>query len=606
MFSETLLQSLIWPDTALCSTEEVYFHLAGGAKLSSEGSTLLLASGATVRSNSYFNLFNIGKWARNAPLESLALKLAGQGVFNLSIVFETANFERQTVFDQEIVLQPDTALSTPLTHEILTQDTGVLYWTLTSLQDGSTLEGADWVTQDAPRQTPDLAVVVTTFKREAAVQHTAQRFAKFAETSPFGAALRMIVIDNGDSANIPATSPLSCITNRNLGGSGGFARGLLEAKQAGASHCLFMDDDAAIHMHAIDRTYAFLAFATDPKTAVAGALANSEDRFRLWENGAQFHGICRPCHMSLDLRKHTQVMELELETTAPGPANFYGGWWFFAFSITQVEHMPFPFFVRGDDVSFSLAHQFNTVTLPGVIAYQDEDFSTKETPLSVYLDVRSHLAHHLALPQMAIGRLGLAKIILRFWLRSMINCHYETVDAALMGIEDSLAGPDYFATNPDVATRRKEISDLTSQERWQPIQDVAAARRPDTLAFDKDRLLHRLLMKATLNGHLLPFFKTFGNSVSLDAELRGNRREIWGAAQISYVTSDGRLAYSVSHDKRRAFKQSLRCLRLAYKAVQGYHAITRDWRAGYQHLTTEGYWQDALGLTQNAPSEGRG
>lgn len=602
MSSETPLQSLIWPDTALCGTEAVYFHLTSGAKLSSDGPTLLLQSGAAVRSNSYFNLFNIGKWTRNAPLENLSLKLTGQGVFILSIVLETANFERQTVFDQEITLHPDASFRAPLTREVLTQDTGLLYWTLTSLQDGGTLERADWVTQDAPRQTPDLAVVVTTYKREAAVKHTAQRFAKLVESSPFGEALRMIVVDNGDSADIPATSTLSCVKNSNLGGSGGFARGLLEARQTGASHCLFMDDDAAIHMQAIDRTYAFLAFATDPKTAVAGALANSEDRFRLWENGAQFHGICRPRHMGLDLRKHTQVMELELETTAPSPANLYGGWWFFAFATDQVQHMPFPFFVRGDDVSFSLAHQFNTVTLPGVIAYQDEDFSTKETPLSVYLDVRSHLAHHLALPKMAIGRLGLARIILRFWLRSMINCHYETVEAALMGIEDSLSGPAYFAANPDVATRRKEIAELTSQERWQPIQNVAPARQPDTLTFDKDRLLHRLLMKATLNGHLLPFFKAFGNSVSLDAELRGNRREIWGAAHISYVTSDGRLAYSVAHDKRRAAAQGLRCLRLAYKAMRDYPSITGAWRAGYQQLTTEDYWQEALGFSRNASS----
>ena len=50
---------------------------------------------------------------------------------------------------------------------------------------------------------------------------------------------------------------------------------------------------------------------------------------------------------------------MEFATTGPAPDNFYGGWWYFAFPVDQVKHQPFPFFVRGDDVSFSLVHDFN-------------------------------------------------------------------------------------------------------------------------------------------------------------------------------------------------------------------------------------------------------
>nr|MDJ0822442.1 hypothetical protein [Paracoccaceae bacterium] len=37
------------------------------------------------------------------------------------------------------------------------------------------------------------------------------------------------------------------------------------------------------------------------------------------------------------------------DSSATQPDDFYGGWWYFAFAVDAVQHMPFPFFVRGDD-----------------------------------------------------------------------------------------------------------------------------------------------------------------------------------------------------------------------------------------------------------------
>lgn len=38
------------------------------------------------------------------------------------------------------------------------------------------------------------------------------------------------------------------------------------------------------------------------------------------------------------------------------PKILHAGRLFFAFPVDHVEHLPFPFFVRGDDVSFSLVN----------------------------------------------------------------------------------------------------------------------------------------------------------------------------------------------------------------------------------------------------------
>ena len=60
--------------------------------------------------------------------------------------------------------------------------------------------------------------------------------------------------------------PVEIVTNPNLGGAGGFARGLWEHRRRGqATHVLFMDDDVAFEPEVIARTVAFLRFAADPR-----------------------------------------------------------------------------------------------------------------------------------------------------------------------------------------------------------------------------------------------------------------------------------------------------------------------------------------------------
>ena len=192
-----------------------------------------------------------------------------------------------------------------------------------------------------------------------------------------------------------------------VGGAGGFARGLMEATKAGFSHCLFMDDDASFHMENIARTYMFLAFSKDRRNAVAGAMINNTHKWAMWENGAWFDGSCRPISCGDDLREPKEVIKMELASSQQRPATLYGGWWFFAFAIDQVKHHPFPFFVRGDDISFSLMNDFNIHTLNGVVSFQD-DFSEKESAQTLYLDLRNHIIQHLVTPELERSALGTA------------------------------------------------------------------------------------------------------------------------------------------------------------------------------------------------------
>ena len=591
MTSQTRLQSLIWPEPGFSTEQDLYVRLSAGAALSIEAPRIDFSPGARADFGTYYNLFNSGKWHMHCRLETLFLALEGKGRFELTVFYAHPDRPRERVVQKGVVL--DGVHVFDVTPANGCDPRGVLFFEVTAQGQGH-LSGAHWQTDAAPRRAPDLMVSVTTFQREAAVVRTAERFVRFAKTSPIAEHLHLTIVDNGQSADIPPAPNVTVIPNANLGGSGGFARGLLAAQDRGATHCLFMDDDAAVHMEAIERTWTFLAYATDPGTAVAGAVATARQPWDVWENGALFHQVCRPLFNGTDLRDLTETLAMEFASTAKAPANFYGGWWYFAFPVDGVRHMPFPFFVRGDDVSFSLVHEFTPVTLPGVMSLQDENFSVKETPLTVYLDLRSHLAHHLSLPQMEIGRMGLLKIILRFHLRSLILCHYDTLDAVVLALGDVRAGPGYFADNADLAARRRDIATGTDMERWRSVAQASGTQ--DRLRLPSHRPGPRFLMKCTLNGHLLPGFGLIGNRITLPAARRGAIRPVWGAARITYHSDDGTRSYAVAHSKRRAWAATRNMLGHAWVLWRDYAALRDRWREGYHDMTQAPFWKRLLGM----------
>lgn len=348
-----------------------------------------------------------------------------------------------------------------------------------------------------------------------------------------------------------------------------------------------MDDDALIHMGALERTWTFLAYADDPKTAVAGGLTMARDRWAMWESGAIFQQRCKPQWLGTDLRHFGQVLHMEQESTRPKPHNFYGGWWFFAFPVPHATYRPFPFFVRGDDVSFSIANDFDIVTLPGVVCFQDTDFSDKESLQTLYLDLRSHLVHHLALPNMYIGRKATLQIPAWFFLRSMMQCHYETLEALNLAVEDVLQGPDFFAANADMAGRRATLGQIRNTEAWRPLQD---APPPSRRRFDpRHSRFWRMVMKYSLNGHLLPFFGLWGNHVTLHSGQRGQLHEVWGAARVTYISGDGQQAFTVRHSKRAAWRHGLRMLHNGWRLSRSYPALNQTWRAGYERLASAAF-----------------
>ncbi|UWQ35159.1 hypothetical protein K3555_21600 (plasmid) [Leisingera sp. M527] len=585
------LQNFITPEPGICTEQALYCHVQGPAGFSQSTGQYTLSRGACARFDTYFNLFSLGKWNSGCAFDTLFAELTGSGKAEIKITLAQPNRSWEVVYCDIVELAEDTPYQIDLSEFAGPGIEGVLYAEVLALGDEVTLTGGRFATAAVPDSLPQLAVSITTFQREQEVQTTVARLEGFLEEFEHSANIHVQVVDNGQSAGIAASEKVTPYPNRNLGGAGGFARGLLEAGKRGCSHCLFMDDDASFHMENIARAYMFLALARDPKAALAGAMINNTHKWCMWENGAWFDGSCRPLYNGLDLRSPGQVIDMEFSSARSAPETLYGGWWFFAFPIAQAARHPFPFFVRGDDISFSLANDFNIFTLNGVVSFQD-DFTEKESAQTLYLDLRNHLIHHLVFDALERSPLGTAKIALRFMLRSLLRCKYDSAEAQLLAWQDVMQGPQFFDENIDMSARRADIKALIKDEAWQPAETLSTAERRRFSRLPR-RLRHYLGL-FTLNGHLVPFWKMIGDRMVLNIGERGLVFPAFGGARLTYLNTDGSKGYTVTHSKRRFFSLAWRMAKTLAAFRRDHSRLKAVYRSGYAEMASKPYWEKTL------------
>ncbi|WP_126976941.1 glycosyltransferase family 2 protein [Frigidibacter oleivorans] len=592
-----LLQAVILPDPEICSEPDLFVHLGGIAGLDLPRRQLQLGSGGWACFDSYFNLLSLAKWQEAAPFGHLGLVVELTGLAELR-VWHAPPGRSWDMLDARICTGGRVELD--LTAATAHPAPGVIFFELRALAD-TVLTAAGYVTRDplpppqaagpeegaAARALPKLALCLTTFRREEEIRRTAARLEAFIEASPWRDRMQVFVVDNGGTAALPPLAHVERIANRNLGGAGGFARGLAEAQAWGFSHCLFMDDDAAVPVEAIHRTFVFLARARDPATAIAGAMISTAHRWALWEAGAVFDRRCRPLQGGTDLRRREAVFALE-QATGAAPPGFYGGFWFFAFPVAAVRHWPFPFFVRGDDVMFSLSNPFRFVRLNGVVSFQ-QDFTEKESPLTAYLDLRSHMVHHLALPGLRLGRWRMIRLPLGFLARSLSRFHYDSAEAQLLAWADVLEGPDFFARNSDMATRRGTIAALVRDEAW-----GSRAGPPPRRCRIRGRRMDRLL-RATLNGHFLPFARIWAGRARRPAGARGDVEGVLGSQVVTYERPGEGLHYTVRRSDRRCLTLLWRAAGLALRHLRGQAALQATYAEALSTLTDAAFWQGQFG-----------
>ena len=127
------------------------------------------------------------------------------------------------------------------------------------------------------------------------------------------------VVDNGRTLEPEKYNcdRLTVHPNKNVGGSGGFARGMMESlhQQPKATHVLLMDDDVIILPESLKRTYTLLTLLKPEHQGkfIAGAMLAMEDMCVMHEDlgTVREDGEVCPVHGDLNVTELVHCLKLE-------------------------------------------------------------------------------------------------------------------------------------------------------------------------------------------------------------------------------------------------------------------------------------------------------
>jgi galactofuranosylgalactofuranosylrhamnosyl-N-acetylglucosaminyl-diphospho-decaprenol beta-1,5/1,6-galactofuranosyltransferase len=432
---------------------------------------LRIPAGRTASFATYFNALPASYWQRWSTLDAvdLVVRLSGPGTVTAWVSDAAGN---AAVAHREQSSGGRVCLRLPLDRFA---EGGWAWFDVTAGTGDVIVEAADW-TAGAPVEAPQgsVTIAVTTLNRAA---YVVSLLASLGEDPAVLAAVdEILVVDQGDKrvraepgfAEVEARlgGRLRVLEQPNLGGSGGFARGMAEALAARRSrYVLLMDDDVAVEPESVLRSIAFAGLARGP-LLVGGHMFSLDERTRLHSFGE----VVRPERYEWGPADGVESgHDFATRGLAASPwmhRRFdvdYTAWWLCLIPVEAIEAIGLsaPFFIAWDDAEYGIraaAAGYPTVTLPGVAIWH-MPFTTKVdlADWKIYFEDRNRLITAL-LHRPAGGARGILDASLRQILRHLMSMQYAAAELRIAALEDLLAGPARLhATLP---TRLAEIRAL--------------------------------------------------------------------------------------------------------------------------------------------------
>lgn len=402
-----------------------------------DGDAFAGKAGEYVVFDGIFGAFFDGYWRRYTGVDdlSLAMELAGRVEITVERVAPSGQ-QGDTIVRVEVqgngerVVVPVPMAAAGETRLVLTL----------RLIDDSTVTSLAWVTQAPPVRPVRLTAVICTFNREEDVAATLDEI--LLNTSDLH---RAIVVNQGAAGlasrlehllGAQEAGLLQVIDQPNLGGAGGFGRGMLESlSDEECTHLLLMDDDIDLDAGTISRLTAVLSYLKSDH-AVGGAMIDRISRTRLFSVGDVLDGRKPEIRNLVDPEANDITQEATSRYLALHHRPDFNGWWFFAVSKEQVRRfgLPLPLFIRGDDVEYGYRLSVNgtsTLAWPGLAVWH-EPFHTKRQPWHYFYDRRNSL--FLCEAHGRIGRFRLFGALVTGFLNHLLRFDYDRASCVVLGL----------------------------------------------------------------------------------------------------------------------------------------------------------------------------
>ncbi|SFP19078.1 glycosyltransferase [Saccharomonospora viridis] len=570
--------------------------------------TVILEPSARVSGNTYFGRFPASYWQRWTTVKSVAVEAEVSGSGQLAVRASDMEGEPRTVTVRTVedAKGEHVRLDAPLDKFL---DGGALWLDLETESGTLTVSNVRW-TVDSPEKIRPTAVTICTMNR--ADDCLGNLFA-LADSLPALDTLDAIYVADQGTDTVDSREGFAEVAERlgdklhyikqpNLGGAGGFTRGLYEvAGSTDTEHAnvLFMDDDVLLEPDLIIRLTAFSNCAANPMI-VGGQMLNLLHPHQL-HVGAEYAELNtlepgQPVPHSLST---ADLLGVDEETGKPNRQERrvdagYNGWWscLIPYEVVKTIGYPLPFFFQWDDAEYSYrarAHGFPTVTLPGAGVWH-ADFHWKDwDEWHRYFNLRNSIitaALHSPFDLNLLSRVLLAQLV-----RYLLSMQYGLSATLITAVEDFLKGPDILHDGGVAAMKRiREIrAQYPETKRYAPtevpgipsndISIINTAPRPSLqrLVLLK-RIIYRLLGKHRFELGAIP----------------SDEAHWWHVSQFetAVVTDASQEGVRVRrYDRQKMFELAKRGVQVINRLRKEGKAVQEEYKRALPRLTSRENWK---------------
>ncbi|MGM3307611.1 glycosyltransferase [Anabaena sp. WFMT] len=593
------LQNIIFPKTDICTVEELFFRSNSQVLFNYENKILELDKSGIVSFDTYFNAFSADTWKEYTKVKSIGVTLKLKGSFKINIYNIDKLDETKTLLSQKIINNKKLEEITVLDNFDISAYTGMIYLEIEALENMCQISAGYFSTFTESDPNIKLAVVICTYKRESYVYKNMELLTRYLlEQNGCEDKIEVFIIDNGNTLEQFDSHIIHLIPNKNAGGSGGFARGMLEVlkQQHEFSHIILMDDDILFEPAILERIWNFLSVANQKDICLGSSMLRLDKKYIQHERGAYWNRdkgfvAVKP---NIDLRKLTATLFNEIDEHID-----YSAWWLFCFPVNAIKDhgLPYPFFIRMDDVEFCKRIDHKIIILNGICVWH-EPFENKKSPLIEYYYFRNSMIFNCLYFHENFSNLKAIKWFFKPLLKELFCYRYETAESILKATIDFLQGPDALVANKP-EDKHKEVSKVTEKTAKNSELPFIYSKYITSLEKGENKL-HRLVRLITLNGHLLPngfFFKddTFTDKgYSIVPAWNGRPLNVFRAKKVLYYNLQTQEGFVVKFSRVRFFQVLIHGLWLALVMLIKLPELKKLYITSLPKLTSQSFWKKYL------------
>ncbi|GAA2989408.1 glycosyltransferase [Actinokineospora diospyrosa] len=449
--------------------DSLYATVVAGAA-DRERDRLIVRPYSEVSTDTYFGRFPASYWQRWTVVGEVTVELVLTGTARVSLVASDEEGGTRVVAARDIGdAAGETVRLTAKLDKFL--DGGFLWLDVTTEAGELLVERLDW-TVEAPERFVPTSVVICTFNRADDCVRTLGSLA--ADNGALSVLDAVYVVDQGTDTvesrtNFPDLEKglggrLRYLRQPNLGGAGGFGRGMYEVVRSGESNVLLMDDDVLCEPEIAVRLSAF-ANRTSRPTLVGGQMLRLLHPTKLVAGAeyADFNQLI-PGKVVANALDDVDLLDEALDedgepTGLPNRGDRrvdadYNAWWSCLIPNTIIRELglPIPLFFQWDDVEYGYRARtrgYATVTLPGAGLWH-ADFDWKDgDQWGQYFALRNAMivaTLYSPFPPKQVARVFTSRVA-----RALLAMQYGLAATLIKAAEDFLVGPDVLADGGQAA-----------------------------------------------------------------------------------------------------------------------------------------------------------